>query len=169
VAELLFASEAALALNALEGASLSEFSFKGVDQALLKLLEEGDTVRPDADADEGTAYHAGLALQLLGYLAQKVPSAVDQVALCQFTDEGVALFSMGVTGSGNAAIVSMLALPWMEDRHRHLRMTAAFFLGQLDQLEWLELTQQQLFKPQGVVGVEHTCWEPWLQLPSCSI
>jgi len=105
VADLFFASEAALALDALKGASLSEFSFKGVDQVLLNLLEEDGTVRPDADADEGTAYHAGLALQVLGNLAQKVPSAVDQAVLRQFTDKVSALFSTGVTGSGNAAVV----------------------------------------------------------------
>jgi hypothetical protein len=107
VEDMFAATQAVLALDQIKGAGLpvSSFSFRGVDSTLLTLLEEDGTVRPHADADEGSPYHAGLALQLLAGLAKKVPAAVDKAVLRQFNDKVAALLSTAITGPADAPVV----------------------------------------------------------------
>jgi hypothetical protein len=107
VEDMFAATQAVLALDQIKGAGLplSSFSFRGVDSTLLTLLEEDGTVRPHADADEGSPYHAGLALQLLANLAKKVPAAVDKAVLRQFNDKVAALLSTAITGPSDAPVV----------------------------------------------------------------
>ena len=96
------ASQAAFALAGLKSSlSLSDFDFSAVDDLALELLEEDGSVRSSPDDDEGSAFHAGLALELLGDLATKAPAAVDKAVLRQFADKVAALVSLGVPATNS--------------------------------------------------------------------
>jgi len=56
----------------------SDFDFTRVSATLLELLDEDGSFRSGPQDDEGSAYHAGLALQIAGKLANKVTAQADK-------------------------------------------------------------------------------------------
>lgn len=89
------ASQAVLALVDLKAFQLKDFDYSSVQQTLLNLLEEDGTFRSSPDDDEGSAYHAGLALEVLGELASKLPSAVSKDTIRQVVDKVQPLVKTG--------------------------------------------------------------------------